>query len=780
MTLIPPKLDDRDFRSLVEEARARIPTFTPEWTNFNDSDPGMTLVQLHAWLTETLLYRVNKLPDLAYVNFLNLLGTRAEPARAATAELTFTFADLDGANDPLSLLVPKGAQVGVKDPDLPAPLTFETDATLRGINARVAAIIVPDGTARRLVGEYDADEGALALTQPFRPFGDAAGGETMLVAILLRPFRKKDVSYFLDRFPQGELDLLALTPQVFEQNASGATIAGPFGSECLFPWQVAEAGSDVEWSAYTGNAPLTDFDTDLAWTPLKLRGDETAGLDRSGHIFLDCPPNVSPVAFRGLARAVWESFDLSKPPSTIAELIADIEDGVFVPADLPLAVWRDQLGLANPPLTDQTALIAAITAAGNLNFAAVDEAAWTDLGYSAAPAPHDLHWFRARLAFARDRAPEVSGLHLNSTRATAALTRQSEVLGSSAGRPNQTFRLRQKPVLIDPATDQPVLTLQVIEPAGTIVWQPGPDFFGAAADASRYVLDPIEGVVTFGDGVNGRIPVAGARIVATLYRVGGGAVGNVAAGTISSLKTALPQVKSVANLRRAAGGSDAETLDAVKLRAPELLRTRDRAVTAQDFADLALRTSGVALKSAFALPLTRLDLAHNPPGFVDNSPGAVTVVVLPINNEETPQPSEDQLRLICAHLNERRLITTELYVTGPRYVAITTLAAEIRAAEDADLKAVHDACLAALRAYFHPLTGGEDGAGWPFGGDIFRGAVFGVLQGQAGVSRVADLKIALAGGTPDPCLDLLPVPPGTLPHLPLSTIALDVRYARDG
>ena len=89
MTLTPPKLDDRDFRSLIDEARARIPSFTGEWTNFNDSDPGMTLVQLHAWLTETLLYRVNRLPDLAYINFLSLIGTQPAPARAATAELTF-------------------------------------------------------------------------------------------------------------------------------------------------------------------------------------------------------------------------------------------------------------------------------------------------------------------------------------------------------------------------------------------------------------------------------------------------------------------------------------------------------------------------------------------------------------------------------------------------------------------------------------------------------------------------------------------------------------------
>ena len=192
MTLPIPNLDERDYESLMKEALARIPTFTPEWTNFNDSDPGMTLVQLHAWLTETLLYQVNRLPDLAFVNFLNLLGTTPAPARAAATDLTFRFADLDQVGDPLTVLVPKGVKVGVDDPNLERPLTFETDETLRGINAAVAAIIAPDPNPdaspdedeppkRVLVSSYDADAVSLELTAPFRPFGQAKGGEDLFL-----------------------------------------------------------------------------------------------------------------------------------------------------------------------------------------------------------------------------------------------------------------------------------------------------------------------------------------------------------------------------------------------------------------------------------------------------------------------------------------------------------------------------------------------------------------------------------------------------------------------
>ena len=61
-----------------------------DWTDWNESDPGTTLLQLWAHLAEVILYRLNRLPDLAYVKFLELVGLRLRPARAATADLTFT------------------------------------------------------------------------------------------------------------------------------------------------------------------------------------------------------------------------------------------------------------------------------------------------------------------------------------------------------------------------------------------------------------------------------------------------------------------------------------------------------------------------------------------------------------------------------------------------------------------------------------------------------------------------------------------------------------------
>ena len=83
MPLIAPNLDDRQFADIVAEAKTLIPRYAPEWTNFNETDPGITLVELFAWMTEILVYRLNQVPDRNYVKFLQLIGIELQPARPA-------------------------------------------------------------------------------------------------------------------------------------------------------------------------------------------------------------------------------------------------------------------------------------------------------------------------------------------------------------------------------------------------------------------------------------------------------------------------------------------------------------------------------------------------------------------------------------------------------------------------------------------------------------------------------------------------------------------------
>ena len=93
MRLPEIELDDRRFQDLVSEARTRISRSCPEWTEHNVSDPGITLIELFAWMTEMTIYRLNRVPDKLHVALLDLLGIRLDGPAAATTSLRFRLAD---------------------------------------------------------------------------------------------------------------------------------------------------------------------------------------------------------------------------------------------------------------------------------------------------------------------------------------------------------------------------------------------------------------------------------------------------------------------------------------------------------------------------------------------------------------------------------------------------------------------------------------------------------------------------------------------------------------
>src|SRR5215469_18362141 len=96
LTDLLPVIDDRTFADIVEEARTRIPRYTPEWTDLNDNDPGMTVVQLLGWMTELLIYRLGKVPQQNYIKFLELIGIELSLNPAVTGNVTSAIAGWAG------------------------------------------------------------------------------------------------------------------------------------------------------------------------------------------------------------------------------------------------------------------------------------------------------------------------------------------------------------------------------------------------------------------------------------------------------------------------------------------------------------------------------------------------------------------------------------------------------------------------------------------------------------------------------------------------------------
>ena len=81
MPLPTPMLDDRKFQDIVDQAKRLIPRYCPEWTDHNVSDPGVALIELFAWMTDLLLYRINQVPDKLYVRFLEMIGVQLRAPR---------------------------------------------------------------------------------------------------------------------------------------------------------------------------------------------------------------------------------------------------------------------------------------------------------------------------------------------------------------------------------------------------------------------------------------------------------------------------------------------------------------------------------------------------------------------------------------------------------------------------------------------------------------------------------------------------------------------------
>ncbi|MEX2504035.1 MAG: putative baseplate assembly protein [Egicoccus sp.] len=169
MSIPVPNLDDRRFQDLVDEAKRMIPSLTPEWTNHNVSDPGVALIELFAWMSEQVIYRLNQVPERLYIDFLNLLGTTPFAASAAQVRLTFWLAGV--TDEPV--IVPAGTEVTTADG---AGVVFATTDELRIIQPNLDAALTSssDRNFNDVIEQvrYDRDAVTCFQSDPVAP-GDA-------------------------------------------------------------------------------------------------------------------------------------------------------------------------------------------------------------------------------------------------------------------------------------------------------------------------------------------------------------------------------------------------------------------------------------------------------------------------------------------------------------------------------------------------------------------------------------------------------------------------------
>lgn len=335
--------------------------------------------------------------------------------------------------------------------------------------------------------------------------------------------------------------------------------------------------------------------------------------------------------------------------------------------------------------------------------------------------------------------PQLRGLLLNTTMAIQAITVEDEVLGSSNQTANQLFHTIRAPVLAGPQ-------LYIREPEGWVRWDQTPDFYGSGPRDRHYVLDNLTGEIRFGDGQNGLIPPAGnGNIRMSVYQTGGGTVGNKPAGAITQLKTTVPYVRNVVNHLPAAGGSEAETTDALRKRAPRALRHGDRAVTVKDYEDLALLAS-TEVARAKCLPLTNLITDGSDSKLIRN--GKVSLIIVPQSAEAKSAPSVELIGRVQEFISRRQNPLADLIVTGPKYLGINVEVDVAPVSFDGAGEIKLDIART-ISNYLHPLTGGMDGNGWDFGRYPHESNLYALIEALPGVDHVKSLKLTPAKGSTD-------------------------------
>ena len=377
------------------------------------------------------------------------------------------------------------------------------------------------------------------------------------------------------------------------------------------------------------------------------------------------------------------------------------------------------------------------------------------------PAERKLVWLR--VVWSAEQGPRAVprlpiGLTINSVLAQHSQHLSDEIVGSSNGRRDQVFTALRIPIVGD-------VVLQVRETDDNwVTWNEVDTLAGSRPESHDFTLDRSTGELRFGDGRRGRVPPPGANNVRLhRYTTGGGRHGNQPAKAIAQLLSAVPAVEAVVNLEPATGGLDAEDAQQASAYASAWLRHRDRAVCADDFADLARKASPAVAR---AICVAGRDLGVSAPagrGEPEPDPGVVSTIVIPWSANPAPQPSLDLLETVKDYLDARRAPVGRLVILGPTYSRVS-VRLQVVPMVGWPPDELASECQRRIAEFLHPLTGGPEGGGWAVGRQPHRSDIYGLLDGIDGVDFVRGLRVSVDVPTGMPVI----VAAGTIAVQPVS------------
>lgn len=295
MRLPPIELDDRRFQELVSEARTRIVRTCPEWTEHNVSDPGITLIELFAWMTEMTVYRLNRVPDKVHVELLDLLGIQLRPPAPARVDVRFL----------LSAPPAEPVRITARETEVGTPRTITEDAVVFGVTE---SITIPPLRPTAYV---------LRRGEDVRDVATSAGEA--------RPMGADRATFGTPPTPGDALHL------GFEATLHRLVVEVLVEAEPARGAGVDPADPPLQWEVATG---------DDRWEAATVLEDTTGGFNLgSGRILLELPPGSARTALGG-HRLHWLRCSLLAPRST--------RDGVYQQPPLVSAITAAPIGATLP------------------------------------------------------------------------------------------------------------------------------------------------------------------------------------------------------------------------------------------------------------------------------------------------------------------------------------------------------------------------------------------------------------------------------------------------
>ncbi|HEY0069627.1 MAG TPA: baseplate J/gp47 family protein [Chloroflexia bacterium] len=662
MSIVVPELDNRRYQDLLDEALARIPVYTPEWTNFNKSDPGVTLIEVFAFMVENLLYRANYIPERNRLKFLSLLGLPLHPGATARGVVTFNnergplrAVTLNAGLEVRAGAVPFRTELGVDV--LPIETQLYTKRALENPSEAIRQYYKQLYSSYIGASTLDTSDPPLYETVLFAPRGSnsidlsTTIDGSLWIALLARagdrPFTEDRMEEIREQLG-GRILSLGFIPVLSDPNKT------------LPPGGYAEPQRE---SLLRYQMPLVPPDRMLPLT-LSERVPRYQTLEATSQDNVLSGPGIVQITLPGDdGLRLWSNLD-------------PLEAGV---GDFPPSLEDTEL---NERLITWVRVIAD------------------------AKAQARFQWVGSNATFVAQRARVTN-----------------ELLPGGTGEPGQLVVLSHRPVIADS------VLLTVTANGSTETWQRIDDLLSAGPEVPApdprvpqgtpvrtdlpskvYTLNPESAEIQFGDGTRGARPPFGA-VLRVSYDYSEGNEGNVGTGAVNN-SPALPAGIRVTNPAPTWGGAEPETAADGEKQITRYLQHRDRLVNTGDFETIVRRTPGVSVGRVEVLPAFNPELALAEPG---GAPGAVTLMLIPgydAANPNAPMPDRLFMDAVCAYIDSRRLVTTEVFLRPPTYrnvwvsVGISPVARVGLAQVIADVKA-------AVTAFLSPLPLKTTGAAAP-------------------------------------------------------------------